>query len=307
MDRYTELRSYALVATHGSFAAAALVEGVTPVIMGRRLSALEARLGVKLIHRSTRGLTLTELGESYLENARTLLHSFDELDASVSENESAVRGHLVVSAPAGFGRRHVAPHAPEFQARFPELNLSFNLTDNVIDLVREGYDMSIRIGEVLDPNYVAIKLFENRRVVCGAPAYFKARGYPKNLEDLATHNCLAFNLQGGQHRGWTFQRDGKQVAVKVAGNLYCNDGELLFDWARRGLGLSWRSVWEIQRELESGELITVLDEFALPNYDIQGVYPQQHYLPAKVRFFIAFLKEVYNRPGYWAKDAGHTQ
>jgi len=299
VDRHTELRSYVLVAAKGSFAAAALIEGVTPVIMGRRLTALEERLGVKLIHRSTRGLTLTELGESYLENAKALLQAFEDIDASVSENRSAVRGHLVVSAPAGFGRRHVAPHAPEFQARYPELKLSFNLTDNVIDLVREGYDMSIRIGEVLDPNYVAIKLFSNQRVVCGAPSYFAAHGYPKILEDLANHNCLAFNLQGGQHRGWTFQRDGKQVAIKVAGNLYCNDGELLFDWAKRGLGLSWRSTWEIQSELESGELVTVLDDYALPSYDIQGVYPQQHYLPAKVRFFIAFLKEVYNRPNYW--------
>ena len=132
------MRSYVLVATRGSFAAAALVEGVTPVIMGRRLSALEDRLGVKLIHRSTRGLTLTDAGESYLENAKLVLQSFEELDASISENESSVRGHLVVSAPAGFGRQHVAPHAPEFQARFPDLQLSFNLTDNVVDLVREG-------------------------------------------------------------------------------------------------------------------------------------------------------------------------
>ena len=302
MDRYTELHSYVLVAAKGSFAAAALVEEVTPVIMGRRLTALEDRLGIKLIHRSTRGLTLTELGESYLESAKALLRTFEELDASVSENQSAVRGHLMVSAPAGFGRRHVAPHAPEFQARFPELNLSFDLTDNVIDLVREGYDLSIRIGEVLDPNYVAIKLFSNQRVVCGAPQYFETHGYPHTLEDLAKHNCLTFNLQGGQHRGWTFQRDGRQVAVKVAGNLYCNDGELLFDWAKRGLGVSWRSVWEIQSALESGELVTVLDTFALPSYDIQGVYPQQHYLPAKVRFFIAFLKEVYNRPNYWVQS-----
>jgi DNA-binding transcriptional LysR family regulator len=301
MDRYTELRSYVLVATRGSFAAAALVEGVTPVIMGRRLSTLEDRLGVKLIHRSTRGLTLTDLGESYLENARTVLQSFEELDASISENETSVRGHLVISAPAGFGRHHVAPHAPEFQARFPDLQLSFNLTDNVVDLVQEGYDMSIRIGEVLDPNYVAIKLYTNKRVVCGAPAYFDAHGLPETLEDLADHNCLSFNLQGGQPRGWTFQRDGKQVAMKVSGNLYCNDGELLFDWAKRGLGLSWRSWWEIQSEVQNGTLLTVLDDFALPSYDIQAVYPQQHYLPAKVRFFIAFLKEVYNRPGYWTQ------
>ena len=301
MDRYTELRSYVLIASRGSFAAAALADGVTPVIMGRRLTALEQRLGVKLIHRSTRGLTLTELGEAYLEQAKVLLQSFDEIDASISDNRSAVRGHLMITAPAGFGRRHVAPHAPEFQARFPDLKLSLDLTDNVIDLVREGYDMSIRIGEVLDPNYVAITLAANRRVVCGAPGYFARHGTPQTLEDLARHNCLAFNLQGGQHRGWTFQKDGKQVAVKVAGNLYCNDGELLFDWAKRGLGICWRSVWEIQSELLSGELTTVLDEFALPSYDIQGVYPQQHYLPAKVRFFIAFLKEVYSRPGYWVR------
>ncbi|VVN87984.1 LysR family transcriptional regulator [Pseudomonas fluorescens] len=302
MDRYTELRSYVLVASRGSFAAAALADGVTPVIMGRRLTALEQRLGVKLIHRSTRGLTLTELGEAYLEQAKVLLQSFDEIDASISENRGAVRGHLMITAPAGFGRRHVAPHAPEFQTRFPDLKLSLDLTDNVIDLVREGYDMSIRIGEVLDPNYVAITLAANRRVVCGAPGYFATHGTPGTLDDLAHHNCLAFSLQGGQHRGWTFQKDGRQVAVKVAGNLYCNDGELLFDWAKRGLGICWRSVWEIQSELLSGELITVLDEFALPSYDIQGVYPQQHYLPAKVRFFIAFLKEVYSRPGYWVRS-----
>jgi DNA-binding transcriptional LysR family regulator len=159
--------------------------------------------------------------------------------------------------------------------------------------------MSIRIGEVLDPNYVAIRLYANKRVVCGSPQYFAEHGFPQTLEELPQHNCLSFNLQGGQHRGWTFLRDGKQVAIKVAGNLYCNDGELLYDWAKRGLGLCWRSTWEIQNEVESGALVTVLDEFALPSYDIQGVYPQQHYLPAKVRFFIAFLKEVYNRPGYW--------
>lgn len=299
MDRYTELRSYVLVATRGSFAAAALVEGVTPVIMGRRLTALEARLGVRLIHRSTRGLTLTEAGESYLENARGVLRAFEELDASISENERAVRGHLVVSAPAGFGRRHVAPHAPEFQARFPNLHLSFNLTDNLVDLVQEGYDLSIRIGEVRDPNYVAVRLYPNQRVVCGAPDYFQRHGLPQHPEDLEQHNCLAFNLQGGQHRGWTFRRDGRTVAVKVSGSLSCNDSELLYDWTRQGLGLSWRSKWEIQRELKRGELQTVLDEFALPDYDIQAVYPQQRYLPAKVRFFVGFLKEVYHRPGYW--------
>lgn len=304
MDRHTLIRSFVLVADNGSFAAAALSEGVTPVVMGRRLDALERHLGVKLMHRSTRGLQLTDLGEQYLDRARGLLKDFDEADASVARGGRSVRGHLVVSAPAAFGRRHIAPHAPAFLKRYPDLKLSFNFTDSLVDLVRQGYDMGIRIGEVTDPNYVAVKLFPNRRVVCGAPSYFELHGVPRTLEDLARHNCLAFNLQGGQQRGWTFLRDGRQVAVKVAGNLDCNDGELLYDWVKQGLGIGWRSTWEIQAELKAGELVTVLDDYEIPAYDIQAVYPQQRYLPAKVRFFIDYLKGIYNAPGYWEVRGG---
>lgn len=301
MDRYTELRSFVLVAEKGSFAAAAVQERVTPVVMGRRLDSLEARLGVKLMHRSTRGLHLTDLGEQFLDQARQLLKDFDEVESALLAGRNLVRGHLVVSAPAAFGRRHVAPHGRAFQALYPDLKVSFNLTDGVVDLVREGYDMSIRIGEVTDPNYVAIKLAHNRRVVCGTPDYFERHGTPRSLEDLAHHNCLAFNLQGGQQRGWSFQKDGKVVAVKVSGNLDCNDGELLYNWVKEGVGIGWRSTWEIAGELKRKELITVLDEFALPAYDIQAVYPQQRYLPAKVRFFTDYLKNIYQTPGYWER------
>ena len=299
MDRYTEIRSFVLVAEKGSFASAALVEGVTPVVMGRRLDALEKRLGVKLMHRSTRGLALTELGEQFVEQGRALLREFDEVERAVSVGRNVVRGHLVVSAPAAFGRRHVAPHAAAFKALHPELKMSFNFTDSVVDLVREGYDMAIRIGEVTDPNYVALRLFPNRRVVCGTPDYFERHGIPRQPEDLARHNCLAFNLAGGQQRGWTFQRDGRLFAVRADGDLACNDGELLYGWVKQGLGVGWRSTWEIQAELKRGELVTVLDEFAVSSYDIQAVYPQQRYLPAKVRHFIDYLKAIYNRDGYW--------
>ena len=301
MDRYTELRSFVLVAEKGSFASAAVVERVTPVVMGRRLDALELRLGVRLMHRSIRGLHLTELGEQFLEQSKQLLKDFDEVESSVTAGRNTVRGHLVISAPAAFGRRHVAPHGPAFQKLYPDLKLSFNLTDSVVDLVREGYDMSIRIGEVVDPNYVAVKLFSNRRVVCGTADYFTQHGTPWTLDDLAQHNCLAFNLQGGQQRGWSFVKDGRVVAAKVSGNLACNDGELLFSWVKQGLGIGWRSTWEIAGELKRGELVTVLDNYALPAYNIQAVYPQQRYLPAKVRFFIDYLRKVYEAPNYWEK------
>ena len=303
MDRHTEMRSFVLVAEKGSFAAAALIEGVTPVVLGRRLDALEARLGVKLMHRSTRGLRLTDLGEQFLEPSRQLLRDLDEIERAISSGRNTVRGHLVVSAPAAFGRRHVALHATAFKALHPDLRMSFNFTDSVVDLVREGYDMAIRIGEVTDPNYVAVRLFANRRVVCGTPAYFERHGVPRQPEDLARHNCLAFNLAGGQQRGWTFLRDGRLFAVRVEGDLACNDGELLYGWVRQGLGVGWRSTWEIQAELKRGELVTVLDEFAVPSYDIQAVYPQQRHLPAKVRHFVDYLKTVYNQPAYWAGGA----
>ena len=301
MDRYTEIRSFSLVAEKGSFAGAALVEGVTPVVMGRRLDILESRLGVRLMHRSTRGLTLTALGEQFFDQCQHLLREFDMIESSITAGRQSVRGHLVVSAPAAFGRRHIAPHAPSFRERYPELKLSFNFTDSVVDLVREGYDMSIRIGEVTDPNYVAVRLFPNRRVVCGTPDYFERHGIPRQPEDLARHNCLAFNLAGGQQRGWSFVREGRLFAVRVDGDLACNDGELLYGWVKQGLGVGWRSTWEIQAELKRGELVTVLDEFAVPSYDIQAVYPQQRYLPAKVRHFIDYLKAIYNREAYWER------
>ncbi|MBP7790259.1 MAG: LysR family transcriptional regulator [Zoogloea sp.] len=299
MDRYTEIRSFSLVAEKGSFAGAALVEGVTPVVMGRRLDILESRLGVRLMHRSTRGLTLTALGEQFFDQCQHLLREFDMIESSITAGRQSVRGHLVVSAPAAFGRRHIAPHAPSFRERYPDLKLSFNFTDSVVDLVREGYDMSIRIGEVTDPNYVTVPLFPNRRVVCGTPGYFERHGIPRSPEELAKHNCLAFNLQGGQQRGWNFIRDGKVVSIRVEGDLACNDGELLFSWVKQGIGIGWRSTWEIQAELKRGTLVTVLDEFAALSYPIQAVYPQQRFLPAKVRHFIDYLKEIYNQPGYW--------
>jgi len=302
MDRFKEIEAFVQVMEHGSMAAAALAAGVTPVMMGRRLDALEQRLGTQLVIRTTRRLSLTDQGASYLDECRQLLARWDEAERAVSARHQRASGHLIVSAPAAFGRLHVAPHASSFLKANPEVQLSFNLTDRVVDLVREGYDMGIRIGGQIDPNFVAIKLASNQRVVCGTPAYFRKRGKPRSLDDLRQHNCLAFNLQGGQQRGWYFLKDGKTVTVRVEGNLDCNDGELLHRWVSEGLGLGWRSTWEIQGQLQNGELVTVLDEFALPAYDIMAVYPQQKHLPAKVRFFIEHLKKVYRPAAYWLAD-----
>jgi DNA-binding transcriptional LysR family regulator len=303
MDKLKQMCAFVDAVEHGSLARAALEQGVTPVMLGRRIDALEKRLGVKLLHRTTRHLTLTEQGVVFLDHCRKLLADIDTAETIVAEGRHKASGHLIVSAPAAFGRLHVAPHGPAFVAANPKVRISFNLTDHVVDLVREGYELGIRIGGVLDPNFVAVKLASNRRVVCGTPAYFARFGIPRTLDELARHNCLAFNLQGGQQRGWYFQKDGKPVTIKANGNLDCNDGELLHRWSSEGIGLAWRSTWEIQAQLQAGQLITVLDEFALPDYDITAVYMQQRHLPAKVRFFIDALKAVYAQPGYWTRPA----
>ena len=184
MDRFKQIETFVRVAEAGSLAAAALEEGVSPVILGRRIDALEKRLGVKLMYRSTRRLVVSEDGAAFLDRCRGLLTEWDQAENELTAGRRAVNGHLIVSAPAAFGRMHVAPHAPAFIADKPELQMSFNLTDRVVDLVREGYDLSIRIGGAVDPNFVAVKLATNRRVVCGTPAYFKKHGKPKTLEDL---------------------------------------------------------------------------------------------------------------------------
>jgi DNA-binding transcriptional LysR family regulator len=301
MDKLKQIEAFVEVVEKGSLARAALEQKITPVMLGRRIDALEKRLGVKLMHRTTRHLTLTDQGSIFLEYCRKLLNELEFAEKIVSEGRHKATGHLIVSAPAAFGRLHVAPHAPAFLKAHPDVQISFNLTDHVVDLVREGYQLGIRIGGTLDPNFVAVKLATNRRVVCGTPDYFDRHGIPRTLEDLARHNCLAFNLQGGQQRGWYFQKDGKPVTIKVEGNLDCNDGELLHRWACESIGLAWRSTWEIQSQLQAGELITVLDDFALPDYDIVAVYMQQRHLPAKVRFFIDTLKAIYAQPGYWTQ------
>jgi DNA-binding transcriptional LysR family regulator len=302
MDKLKQIEAFVSVVDKGSLTRAALEQRITPVMLGRRIDAMEKRLGIKLMHRTTRHLTLTEQGTVFLDHCRKLLTDLDRAEKIIIQGRHKATGHLVISAPAAFGRKHVAPHAPAFLAANPEVRISFNLSDQVVDLVREGYDMSIRIGGTIDPSMVAVRLFPNHRVVCGTPQYFERNGIPKTLNDLMHHNCLTFNLQGGQQRGWHFRDNGKNVIVKTTGNLDCNDGELLHRWCLESLGLGWRSTWEIQSQLASGELVTVLDEYALSNYDIMAIYPQQQHLPLKTRFFIDQLRSTYAQPGYWRQS-----
>ena len=300
MGQFRQISTFVEVVARGSLSAAARAEGIAPSMIGRRLDALEQRIGVKLLQRTTRKLVLTDEGAAFLEDCRRILSELEEAEAAVAERSARATGHLVISAPAGFGRQHVAPLLPSFLAEHREVTANLDLNDRLVDVVGEGVDVAIRIASLEDSNLVGVKLADNRRVVVASPAYLKRRGTPKTLEDLERHNCLAISSAGSQ-RGWTFQENGRSVTLKVAGNMQCNDGEVLHDWALAGKGLAWRSMWEVGAEIEAGKLRTVLDQYAVSGSDIYAVFAQRRHLPLRIRAFVDFLRRTYNRPGYWRR------
>ncbi|WP_019140897.1 LysR family transcriptional regulator [Noviherbaspirillum massiliense] len=298
MDQFKQISTFVEVVAKGSLSAAARAEGIAPAMMGRRLDALEERLGVKLLQRTTRKIALTNEGAAFLEDCQRILAELQEAETAVSERSAKASGHLSISAPAGFGRQHVAPLLPSFLAEHRDVTVSLNLSDRVVDLIGEGIDVAIRIAALSDSNLVGIKLADNKRVVVASPAYIKRHGAPNSLDELAKHNCLAISSEGSQ-RGWTFRQNGKNVTLKVSGNMVCNDGAVLHDWALAGKGLAWRSIWEVGTEIESGKLVTVLDEFAAPGNDIYAVFAQRRHLPLRIRAFVDFLRHAYSKPDYW--------
>jgi DNA-binding transcriptional LysR family regulator len=267
-------------------------------MIGRRLDALEARLGVKLLQRTTRKLVLTDEGAAFLEDCQRILSELEEAETAVSARSTRASGHLLVSAPAGFGRRHVAPLLPSFLAEHRDVTVNLNLNDRIVDVLGEGVDVAVRIATMLDARLAGVKLADNQRVLVAAPAYLKRHGTPATLADLAQHNCLAISSEGSQ-RGWTFRENGKLVTLKVAGNMVCNDGEVLHDWALAGKGLAWRSMWEVGAQIEAGRLVTVLDAYAAADSEIHAVFGQRRHLPLRIRAFVEFLQRAYAQPAYW--------
>lgn len=305
MDKLKQLESFVSVATRGSLTAAARAEGVAPAIMGRRLDALEERLGVKLLVRTTRRITLTHEGSAFLEDCQRLLADLANAEASVSAGGVKATGHLRITAPAGFGRRHVAPLVPRFREAHAEVTISLNLADRVIDLAAEGYDCAVRVGDLRDSSLVSVRLAENRRLCVATPAYLAQHGTPQHPSDLARFDCLSLSTDASQTRGWAFRlpQEGTQEAevihLKPGGPLDCSDGQVLHQWCLDGYGIAWRSAWEVQQDIEAGRLVEVLAAFAGPPNGIYAVFPQRKHLPLRVRLWIDFLKHHYSRPEFW--------
>jgi len=303
LDRLTGLEVFAKVAATGSLSAAGRAMGMSQTMVTKHIAALEARLGVKLFHRSTRRLSITETGRNYLEASERILADIDAADAAAAADRVEPRGLLRLNAPVAFGAWQIAPLLSEFAQRHPLVTVELGLNDRLVDLAEEGWDLAIRIGSLSNSSLIARRIAPCRTVVCAAPSYLKARGKPSTVSSLADHNCLGYTLSSvtGADR-WVFGTRG-EVTVPVSGNLRANNGDALRAAAIAGQGLIYQPTFMIADDLRAGTLVALtLDQ---PTVEFGGIYAV--YLPdrnpaAKVRAFIDFIATHFAPEPPWDRE-----
>ena len=305
-DTLQEMAVFAKVVGAGSLSAAARDMSVSTAVVSRRLAALEARLGVRLINRTTRSLHLTDEGASYLEACNRVLADIEEADAAVAAGRGEPKGTLRVALPASFGNQHVAPLIPDFAARYPKVQLALSLSDRYVNVIEEGFDLAVRIAELEDSSLAARKLAPNRRVVCASPEYLRRHGTPLTPQDLMQHNCLTTAAELAMT--WDYRHpDGVPGSVRVAGRYSCDNWEVLRDWALAGMGVALKSTWDVRRHLEDGSLVPLLPGYTFASdVAIWAVYPHRRHLSAKVRVFVDFLAESFGPEPYWDRTKARS-
>jgi LysR family transcriptional activator of dmlA len=292
-----EMQFFSVLMRCGSLAAAARELQVSPPAVSKRLAALEARLGVSLLHRTTRRLALTPEGETYLAQARRILAEIEDLERELQGARSGPSGLLRVNATLGFGRMHVAPAIATFARLYPQVDIQLQLSVNPPPLGEDAFDVCVRFGEPPDARVVARLLAPNRRLLCASPAYLQRQGTPRSPRELAGHSIIAIR-QGDEVYGLWRLRSGKRVeTVRVRGRLSTNDGEIAVNWALAGQGIVLRAEWDVARYLRSGRLRQVLEQWQMPPADIHAVYPARHQGTARVRAFVDHLAEHFRKEG----------
>ena len=301
-DRMKPLRAFCQVARLGSVSRAAGALYLSQPAITLQLQALERELGVRLLHRTTRRLHPTPEGVALAERGRVLVEDLESLRAGLREAATEIAGTLRVTLSASFGRQHVSPLLPKFLARHPKLRLSVHLSDQVVDLVSEGFDLAIRIGAMEDSQLVARRIAANRRVLCASPDYLRRRGQLKVPRDLQDHECLLLFGSSGRQDVWRLHdAQGKEMPVRVQGRFESNLGELLRDASVAGEGIAIHSLWHIADDLRAGRLQVVLPDFPLATTAISAVMPQRRQVPPRVRAFVDFLVEEFGDNPPWER------
>jgi DNA-binding transcriptional LysR family regulator len=303
LDRVTGMQVFSRVAGLGSLTGAAHALGMSQTMATKHVAALEERLGVKLLHRTTRKITLTEAGRRYLESVERILAEVEEAEATAAAERVEVTGMLRVNAPVSFGIREIAPLMADFAERHPALSIDMGLNDRVVDLIEEGWDVAVRIGRIQNQTMIVRRVARCRTLVAGSAAYLARRGTPTTVADLSSHNCLGYTLSSvlGPHR-WVFGADG-ETAVAISGNLQASNGDALVAAAVAGQGLIYEPTFLVGEEIRAGRLVAIrLDHPPIELAGVFAVYPSNRRPPAKVRAFVDFLAERYGSVPPWDRE-----
>ncbi|WP_306119173.1 MULTISPECIES: LysR family transcriptional regulator [unclassified Roseitalea] len=300
MSNFGDLEIFARVVAAGSMSAAGRELGLSPAVVSKRLRRLEDRLGTRLLQRTTRQIALTEAGQGFYERVVAILAGVEEAEAFVSRRSAHARGTLKISAPTSFGRMHIAPHLAPFMNANEDLSVNLLLSDDLVDIVGEGFDVAIRIAELADSSLVARKLAPVRRVLCAAPDYLDRHGTPRTLEELERHNCLTHQTSDT----WRLEGPDGAIGFRPRGNLATNSSEVVREAVLSGLGIALRSTWDVGGDLAAGRLVQVLPDFeGSTNIGIYAIYPSRQFLPVKVRLFIDHFAELFGSVPYWERGA----
>lgn len=291
-----DLEFFVLIARHRSLSAAARALDLTPPAATKRLAQLESRLGVRLVNRTTRSISLTSEGETFLAYAARILDEIAEMEDAVASARATPRGLLRVNATLGFGRTTIAPLVSEFAKQYPDVEVQVDVTDRPIDLVESGFDLAIRFGALPDKRLNARRLMTNRRFLCASPKYLQRYGEPKTLAALADHRCIVHRQNDDAYGVWRFVTREHSEVIKVHGTLSTNDGDIALGWALDGHGILIRSEWDLAKYVESGRLKVVLPKVAPPSADLFVYYPTRRNQSVRARTFIDFLVTHFRRP-----------
>ena len=303
MDTLEGMRTYATVVSEGSFSKAAERLGRSPQLVSKYVAQLEDRLGVRLLNRSTRRLSVTEAGQAYFERCQGIVAEVDELENAVGNMSEAVRGVLRINAPMTFGMHHLTPAIAEFQAAHPDLRVDLALDDRVIDIVREGFDLAIRIADLEASSLVARRLAPVNLVVCASPAYLERRGRPESPQDLSSHECLGYTYSAARDR-WRFTSDNGDEDVQVSGRFCANNGDALRTAALAGHGLIMQPTFIVGDDLRAGRLVRVMPHYRVTALNVYAVYAHRQFLSNKVRAFVDFLGDYFGPAPYWDRELG---
>jgi DNA-binding transcriptional LysR family regulator len=295
MDRFTSMAMFVRVVERGSFAAAAEGSGMTPTMVGNHIRELERRLKGRLLNRTTRSQSLTELGKRYHTRCLEILALLDSAELDAREMQTSPRGRLRISCPVTYGTRALMPVLATYLDRYPDVQVELSLSDRFVDLAEEGFDAAIRVGRLPDSNLIARPLRASPRIACASPDYLAKHGQPQTPVDLLQHNCLAFLFPSGPERHWRFPRpDGKgEEYVTVRGRLDVNGGLALREAAIAGLGVILQPQMMLQEDLDAGRLIRLFPNWPAPTWPVHVVYLPDRHMPPKLKSFIDFLHETF--------------